>query len=55
MKKIFKILLITLGIIVLLVASFFGYNMYQTYKSLNTPRFADNYYDNFVAGGELGK
>ena len=53
MKKVLKVVGIVLGVIVLFVAAFIIYNIIQTHKALNEPRFADNYYENFQAGGPL--
>ena len=52
-KKILKIIGIIIAALVLIVAGFLVYNTIQTYKALNEPRLADNYYENFIAGGEL--
>ena len=48
-----KVLGIIAIIAVVVIAGFIVYNMIQTHKALNDPRLADNYYENFEAGGTL--
>ena len=53
MKKLLKIFGVLLCGVALIIAAFFGYNMFQTHKALNAPRLAENYYEDFEAGGPL--
>ena len=53
MKKLLKVVGIILGVIVLIAAAFLIINMIKTHKALNDPRFADDYYKAFKAGGAL--
>lgn len=53
MKKLLKVVGIILGVIVLIAAAFLIINMIKTHKALNDPRFADDYYKAFQAGGAL--
>ena len=52
-KKMLKIFGIIIAVLVLIIGGFLVYNMIQTYKALNEPRLAENYYENFVAAGDL--
>jgi len=53
MKKVLKILGIILGIIVVLVIIFIVYSMINNYRTLNVPRFKENYYEDFTTNAEL--
>ena len=53
MKKVFKVIGILFGLIVLAVAVFFVVQQIKTHKTLNDPRLPDNYYESVRTGGEL--
>lgn len=53
LRKVLKMLGAGLTVILLAIAAFIVYSIIQTHKSLNMPRFADDYYNGFEAGGVL--
>ena len=53
MKKVFKILGIIVGVIVVLIIIFVIYSAIQNYRTLNVPRFKDNYYEEFTTSALL--
>ena len=52
-KKMFKIIGIILGLLVLAASVFFIVSQINTHKALNDPRLPENYYEMVPTGGEL--
>lgn len=53
MKKVLNVMGIIVFVIIGLVAALLVYNLYNNYKTLNKPRFQDNYYQQFTSDQEL--